>query len=82
MYTILFCEYIVLQFNIEKILTVKGGVHIAMTAREMTKQAFALYDNIRMNFSTAPLYSEQLIRLYNLQSRAFYRYKRRLKNEP
>ncbi len=52
-----------------------------MTPRELTKQAFTLYDNIRMNSSATPVYSEQQLRLHTAQLRAFFRYKRRLKNE-
>ena len=53
-----------------------------MTPRELTKQAFILYDNIRMNSSATPVYSEKLLRLHTAQLNAFFRYKRRLKNEP
>jgi hypothetical protein len=52
-----------------------------MTPRELTKQAFTLYDKIRINSSSTPVYSEYLIRLHAAQLKAFFRYKRRLKNE-
>lgn len=52
-----------------------------MTPRELTKQAFKLYDSIRIKSYTAPQHPEHTMRLYSLQTRAFFRYKRRLKAE-
>lgn len=51
-----------------------------MTSSELTKQAFMLYDNIRINRAGIPVYSAQLARLQTTMSRAFFRYKRRLKS--
>ena len=52
-----------------------------MTPAELTKQAFRLYDNIRLQSYQAPKYSDYRKRLHALGLRAFYRYKRRLKAE-
>ncbi|EGW20373.1 hypothetical protein Mettu_3506 [Methylobacter tundripaludum SV96] len=52
-----------------------------MATRELTKQAFRLYDNIRAQSYRASACSEDGVRLYFLGRKAFYRYKRRLKAE-
>ncbi|MDO9048367.1 MAG: hypothetical protein Q7U66_11620 [Methylobacter sp.] len=52
-----------------------------MIAKELTKQAFKLYDNIRNQSYRASECSEDSVRLYFLGRKAFYRYKRRLKAE-
>ncbi|MGZ4980910.1 MAG: hypothetical protein ACXV8P_03260 [Methylobacter sp.] len=52
-----------------------------MTARELTKQAFNLYDSIRAQSSQTSECTESRVRLYFLGRKAFYRYKRRLKAE-
>ncbi|MGZ5076112.1 MAG: hypothetical protein ACXV9R_05770 [Methylobacter sp.] len=52
-----------------------------MATKELTKQAFKLYDNIRAQSDRAPERSEDMARLYFLGRKAFYRYKRRLKAE-
>lgn len=52
-----------------------------MTPRELTKQAFRLYDNIRMQGYNAPLPPAQTARLDEVKLRAYSRYKRRLKLE-
>lgn len=52
-----------------------------MTRNELTKQAFKLYDNIRIQSYRAPERSEYRKRLHSVGLRAFYRYKRRLEAE-
>jgi hypothetical protein len=52
-----------------------------MTARELTRQAFKLYDSIRALGSRTSECTEERVRLYFLGRKAFYRYKRRLKAE-
>lgn len=52
-----------------------------MTPTELTKQAFRLYDDIRIQSYRTPERSEHRKRLHSLGLRAFYRYKRRLKAE-
>lgn len=52
-----------------------------MTARELTEQAFKLYDIIRAQSYRATESSDIWNRLHFLGLRAFYRYKRRLKAE-
>ncbi|MGZ5054261.1 MAG: hypothetical protein ACXWAT_04875 [Methylobacter sp.] len=52
-----------------------------MTARELTRQAFNLYDSIRAQSSQTSESNEERVRLYFLERKAFYRYKRRLKSE-
>jgi hypothetical protein len=52
-----------------------------MTARELTRQAFNLYDSIRAQGSQTLESTEERVRLYFLGRKAFYRYKRRLKAE-
>jgi len=52
-----------------------------MTPRELTKQAFKLYDSIRIKRYAALQHQDHAMRLYSLQTRAFFRYKRRLKAE-
>ncbi|WP_333872884.1 hypothetical protein [Methylobacter sp.] len=52
-----------------------------MATKELTKQAFALYDNIRAQSYRVSDCSENRARLYFLSCKAFYRYKRRLKAE-
>jgi len=52
-----------------------------MTARELTRQAFNLYDSIRAQSSQTLENTEERVRLYFLGRKAFYRYKRRLKAE-
>ncbi len=52
-----------------------------MATKELTKQAFKLYDNIRAQSYRVSERSEDMMRLYFLGRKAFYRYKRRLKAE-
>ncbi|MFI3158472.1 MAG: hypothetical protein QX199_20200 [Methylococcaceae bacterium] len=52
-----------------------------MTPRELTQQAFKLYDEIRIKSSDTPVYLDLLVRLHSIQLQAFLRYKRRLKAE-
>jgi hypothetical protein len=52
-----------------------------MTARELTRQAFNLYDSIRTQSDKTSDCAEERVRLYVLGRKAFYRYKRRLKAE-
>ncbi|HEY8035841.1 MAG TPA: hypothetical protein VIF37_09665 [Methylobacter sp.] len=52
-----------------------------MTRKELTKQAFKLYDNIRVQSYETPARSKYRERLHSVGLRAFYRYKRRLKAE-
>jgi len=52
-----------------------------MTPRELTKQAFRLYDNIRVQRYNAPIQSDISERLDEVRLRAYSRYKRRLKLE-
>ncbi len=52
-----------------------------MAIKEMTQQAFKLYDNIRAQSFNTPDRLEDMLRLYFLGRKAFYRYKRRLKAE-
>ncbi len=52
-----------------------------MTARELTQQAFKLYDEIRIKSADTPVYLDLLVRLHSIQLQAFLRYKRRLKAE-
>jgi hypothetical protein len=59
----------------------KNGEIDVMTPRELTKQAFKLYDDIRIVSYTMPKPSDYMMRLHSLRTRAFYRYKRRLKAE-
>lgn len=67
--------YIYVQLKIYK-----TGIDV-MTPAELTKQAFRLYDNIRIQSYGTPERSEYRKRLHSLGLRAFYRYKRRLKAE-
>jgi len=52
-----------------------------MTAKELTKQAFNLYDSIRAHSDKTSDCAEDRVRLYFLGRKAFCRYKRRLKAE-
>lgn len=52
-----------------------------MTRKELTRQAFKLYDNIRVQSYEAAQRSEYRQRLHSVGLRAFYRYKRRLEAE-
>ena len=52
-----------------------------MTAKELTRQAFKLYDNIRTQSHRTSDCTESRVRLYSVGRKAFYRYKRRLKAE-
>lgn len=52
-----------------------------MTQKELTKQAFKLYDNIRIQSYETRERPEYRERLHSVGLRAFYRYKRRLKAE-
>jgi hypothetical protein len=52
-----------------------------MTAKELTTQAFRLYDTIQFKSHRASESPNINIRLYFVGQRAFYRYKRRLKAE-
>lgn len=61
--------------NLEDVLAV------VMTPRELTQQAFKLYDGIRIKSSSTPIHSDLLVRLHSIQLHAFLRYKRRLKIE-
>jgi hypothetical protein len=54
---------------------------IDMTPRELTKQAFRLYDNIRIQSYKAPVQSDTTTRLDVVRFRAYSRYQRRLKLE-
>lgn len=58
----------------------EAGIEL-MIEKELTKQAFKLYDNIRIQSYRAPEYSEYRKRLHSVGLRAFYRYKRRLEAE-
>jgi hypothetical protein len=52
-----------------------------MTPKELTMQAFELYDTIRVQSYRISEYSDHRKRLLTLEFRAFGRYKRRLKVE-
>ena len=52
-----------------------------MTPRELTKQAFRLYDNIRIQSYQASVPEDITTRLQVVRLRAYSRYKRRLKLE-
>lgn len=52
-----------------------------MTPKELTMQAFELYDTIRVQSYKASEYSDHRKRLRALEFRAYGRYKRRLKVE-
>ncbi|MCX7096243.1 MAG: hypothetical protein NTY50_22750 [Methylobacter sp.] len=52
-----------------------------MTPRELTQQAFKLYEEIRLKSANTPVYLDLLVRLHSVQLQAFLRYKRRLKAE-
>lgn len=52
-----------------------------MTRKELTRQAFKLYDDIRVLSYQASQRSEYRQRLHSVGLRAFYRYKRRLEAE-
>jgi hypothetical protein len=52
-----------------------------MTRKELTKQAFELYDSIRLQSYETPKRSKHRERLHSVGLRAFYRYKRRLEAE-
>ncbi|MGZ4970600.1 MAG: hypothetical protein ACXV8O_04790 [Methylobacter sp.] len=52
-----------------------------MATKELTQQAFKLYDSIRTQSFNVQERSEDMVRLYFLGRKAFYRYKRRLKAE-
>ncbi|HEY8159009.1 MAG TPA: hypothetical protein VIF10_09940 [Methylobacter sp.] len=52
-----------------------------MTPRELTKQAFRLYDNIRLQSYKVPVQSDTTTRLDVARFRAYSRYQRRLKLE-
>lgn len=52
-----------------------------MTSAELTKQAFKLYDNIRLQSYRTPIHPGHSTRLHCLGLRALYRYKRRMKAE-
>lgn len=53
----------------------------AMAITELTKQAFKLYDNIKVGRCSATESSQDMMRLYSLERKAFDRYKRRLNAE-
>jgi hypothetical protein len=52
-----------------------------MNPKDLTYQAFKLYESIRRNGCKAVVPSEAWNRLYSLETQAFYRYLRRLKSE-
>jgi hypothetical protein len=52
-----------------------------MSPQDLTYQAYKLYNKIRANSDRVLAPSDMWNRLYFLQSRAFYRYIRRLKLE-
>lgn len=52
-----------------------------MTPRELTRQAFRLYDNIRLQSYRVPVQSDTTARLDVVRFRAYSRYQRRLKLE-
>lgn len=52
-----------------------------MTPTELTKQAFRLYDNLRIQSYKTPERSDHRKRLHSVGLRAFYRYKRRMRAE-
>lgn len=52
-----------------------------MTPRELTRQAFRLYDNIRLQSYKVPMQSDTNMRLDGVRFRAYSRYQRRLKLE-
>ncbi len=52
-----------------------------MNPKDLTYQAFKLYNAIRASCYKAAIPSENWIRLYTLQTKVFYRYLRRLKSE-
>lgn len=52
-----------------------------MTTKELTQQAFKLYDTLKAQSERATGCSNIRNRLHFLGLRAFYRYKRRLKAE-
>lgn len=52
-----------------------------MTQQELTRQAFKLYDDIRIQSYEASRRTEYRQRLHSVGLLAFYRYKRRLEAE-
>lgn len=52
-----------------------------MTPAELTKQAFRLYDNIRLRSYKVAKNSDYRKRLHDVGLKAFYRYQRRLRHE-
>ncbi|MGZ5049953.1 MAG: hypothetical protein ACXWF8_07995 [Methylobacter sp.] len=52
-----------------------------MTPAELTKQAFQLYDTIRLHSYKAGKNADYRKRLHDVGLKAFYRYQRRLRSE-